>query len=389
MKERTNFSRKQLMMIGVLVVLLLALIIIPWRMAAGHAMISLSLNRIEVSPDGKHIAAAYRWQYSGEDSRAIANSLYTVYNLETGNAEQQLSMKRTPWLAWLACFTPDSRYIPIRTGFHWERLDIKTGQRTKLNVKDSFMKMARDGAGYWVELDHRVVTKQSSSKILKDITLLDLATGTVLRRLPPLAGIIRGQSDDGSKVVTAHYDDMGQGFLQGYHCYDARSGRELSSFSEGKGRISYALFMTMNQDGSRFATLSQNDRRQDQKITVWDTRTGQVIKAINIFGDDFTSISLNPAGTLLAGNKCNLKRVLLWQVDNGAILHTLPININADQCEGKVAFTADGRRLILAGTPRFSLPTGLSANDRLIKVWDVQSGALLKTIEVGGGNSDG
>ncbi len=62
MKERTRFSRRHLAVLGALLLLLLALLLIPWRMAKSQAQlpqVRWSLQSMEVSPDGKHVAVAF------------------------------------------------------------------------------------------------------------------------------------------------------------------------------------------------------------------------------------------------------------------------------------------------------------------------------------------
>lgn len=403
MKERTHFSRKQLALIGALVALLLALIVIPWRMAAGqtttvtpqaaqpgNSPMIWHLNDMKVSPDGKHIAVA-SWrspdngirpvrQPSTQDELEHTLSCYAVYNLETGNIEQQFSIAKC--CPWLARFTPDSRYIPITTdsGTNWERLDINTGQRTKLNVNSPLWRgVTQDGTGYWVD-EYPQTQMTFPLPPQNQFTLLalhNIATGKVLRRLPLLAGEFRAISDDDSTVVTLNYDETpGVVPLMVYHCYDARTGHELSSYSEGKGRKSF--FTSMSRDGSRIALYSYrivDHQGLDRKDTVWDSHTGKVINTLIDVGGLAT---LNPAGTLLAVN--NADGVLLWQVDTGAIMYTLP---RAQVGFNQVTFTPDGTRIITAGTGEND------QHDLPIKVWDVQSGDLLKTIDIGLDDLDG
>ena len=81
-----------------------------------------------------------------------------------------------------------------------------------------------------------------------------------------------------------------------------------------------------------------------------------------------SSVIFSPNGLLLAGCGCYEETVIIWDVRTGGVKFRLKGNTDMLLC---ASFSADGQILAAGG------------NDREIKLWNVHSGILLRSIQTG------
>jgi WD40 repeat protein len=107
------------------------------------------------------------------------------------------------------------------------------------------------------------------------------------------------------------------------------------------------------------------------KVRLWDSKTGKDIHnpEEDSFGNlyDATSVAFSPDGKLLAaGNEGGDNEVVVWNVVSGEESYRL------SKAKSPVAFNKSGTRLATA------------SGDDFIKIWDVETGEKLRTIEGAG-----
>ena len=115
---------------------------------------------------------------------------------------------------------------------------------------------------------------------------------------------------------------------------------------------------TFSPDGKRVLTGSR-----DGKARVWDLATGQVLMALE-HGSVVYSVAYSPDGrTIATGGDQDDGEARLWDTESGALLkkfaaHAEPVL--------SVAFSRDGRQLLTA------------SYDKTARLWDIESGAQLR-----------
>jgi WD40 repeat protein len=159
--------------------------------------------------------------------------------------------------------------------------------------------------------------------------------------------------------------------------WDAQTGHEFFTI---RGHASLVSGVSFSPDGKRLASASW-----DGTVKVWDAQTGQNPTALK-WGGLVTSVAISPDGKLLAATGSAPGpgkgprpggRVKVWDIQTGKELYSL------EGGGASVAFSPDGKRLASAsGWAGLALgPKGLLGE---VKVWDMQTGKILHTLTGGG-----
>lgn len=146
--------------------------------------------------------------------------------------------------------------------------------------------------------------------------------------------------------------------------WDVASGRLIRTL-EGHSDMVYSV--AVSADGTRLVSGSK-----DGTVKLWQAATGRVIHSFERSRDGYgegyrptvLAVAFSPDGKLiLAGSDETLR---LWDAESGALLRSIKGHAGTVQ---SVAFSPDGTRL-LSGS-----------KDGAVKLWDVATGGLLRTIE--------
>ncbi len=119
-------------------------------------------------------------------------------------------------------------------------------------------------------------------------------------------------------------------------------------------------------DGRRLASVGDNT------IKIWDVNSGTCLKTMEELKDKVTSIAYSPDGKGLASAGYNTVRI--WDAESGACLKTLSGHRGTVL---SVVYTPDGRSLACGS---FDSGTLCRKVDSFIQIWDVNSGACLRTL---------
>jgi hypothetical protein len=130
-----------------------------------------------------------------------------------------------------------------------------------------------------------------------------------------------------------------------------------------QGPPGFGSGLCFSPDGRRLASAYW-----EGTVKVWDARTGQEAFTLGGHGGSLTDVCFSPDGKRLATASGD-KTVRVWDAQTGKEL--LTITEHTDTVRG-VAFSPDGKRLASAGDGRVS--THLTAPDKTVRVWDLQTG---------------
>jgi WD40 repeat protein len=187
----------------------------------------------------------------------------------------------------------------------------------------------------------------------------DIATGKEIYRLPGAGGQVYGVaiSPDGTKLLSCGGDRL-------IHVWDAANGQEVKQL---KGHTDEVHGVAISPDG-RIAASSGNDCQ----LRLWNLDNGELIASPGNAGGGLGA-AFSPDGKLIA-TWANDHMVRLWDVKERKELRCLE---GHKEWVAAGAFSRDGSRL-LTGT----WPPELVVRPSDLKLWEVATGKLLRTIDV-------
>ena len=186
------------------------------------------------------------------------------------------------------------------------------------------------------------------------IKIWDVKSGKLVRTIDghPEGVVSVVFSPDGSKLATnsTKWD---------FRVWDARTGKAVERIPLAKETI-YSL--DFSPDGNFIAVLDSDG------VNLIDSTTGRMVASLIENSEGASSVIFSPNGLLLAGCGCYEETVIIWDVRTGGVKFRLKGNTDMLLC---ASFSADGQILAAGG------------NDREIKLWNVHSGILLRSIQTG------
>ncbi len=139
-----------------------------------------------------------------------------------------------------------------------------------------------------------------------------------------------------------------------------------------EGHSDWVNSVTITPDGKR--AISASD---DKTLNIWDIQSGALLHTLEGHSDWVNAVSVTPDGKR-AISASEDKTLNIWDIQSGDLLHILEghsLGVNA------VAITTDGKRAISASGGNTLSREYIFFRDFTLKIWDIQSGALLHTLE--------
>ncbi|NET36944.1 MAG: NACHT domain-containing protein [Cyanothece sp. SIO1E1] len=317
----------------------------------GHA------NRVRIlafSPDGTTLA-------SGSSDHQVK-----LWDINTGSCLQTLPEHQDE--VWSVAFSPDGQMLASGGVDGVVRLWwVNTGECGKsLKVDEKYVFSAI------FSVDGQRLLSSGNEHIIK---VWDIRTEQCLMSLEGHCERIRmlALSTDGETLISGSEDRT-------IKVWDIRTGQCLQTLA---GHADKILSVAFNSQGNLFASGSF-----DQTVKIWSMRTGQCLQTLQGHTSWVWSIAFHPAGDLLASSGLD-QQVKLWDVHTGQCVRTLQgyaqlirslaLASNPDQPNPDTARPNNQATTVeLDRSRRQMLASG--SLDGAIRLWEVQTGQLLKTL---------
>lgn len=220
---------------------------------------------------------------------------------------------------------------------------------------------------------HKALSQDGSSLVTLDeekgeASLWELPSGALVRSWPTARG--------DAKLDLFALSPNGQ--------LVAAGGPGLELWDAATGNVVHRLLKADDGYPGKSLKFSADGRRVisapwGEKIRVWDVRSGRQVLEL---GEDenVNHIATSADGRLIATghHQCEAK---LWDARTGKLLRSLNQSRDAARCSVRsVAFTPDSQWLLTGGHSE-GLSSGSGQLEQSIKIWDVKTGKLARTIE--------
>jgi WD40 repeat protein len=347
-----------------------------WRLTDGkmqRIVANDALSKAVFSPDGQLLATCAK------------NYTVTLWNSSTGEKVRELAGPAGDMMV----FSPDGQTLATATQNTLVLWDVASGSMQRMLVWD-----AAEGVSVSFSTDGTTIASGSYDGSIHLRRVRDgMVTHTLVGHTDRVTDI--AFSPGGRMLASASWDRT-------IKLWDVTNGsliRTLEGHTDAVSAIAFSPDSTKLVSGSCL---------YDGTVKVWDVANGKVIHTLTGHTDRISDVAFSPNGRLVASASWD-KQVLVWLVKDGALLYRLQghtdwvrsiafsqktqlLASGADDGTIQIWSVLDGTLVrtlqsndwvsAIAFSPDGSLlATGSWLNTKLVHLWDVETGALLKSLQ--------
>ncbi len=263
-------------------------------------------------------------------------------------------------------FSPDGTQIAVGSATGVWIYDVRTGAELALLTDHT----SRTGEVVFSP-DGKTLATGLNSKIL----LWNTATGKLLKTFKIIEdGVVKALRfiDDGKTLRCDYYDgsvrlwDITTGVKKDFRPAPPRGLKGIPRHIMGQEVTAADLYLN-NVDNKGIFAVGEIDG----KIRLDDAMTGQHLKTLQDHKNRISKLLFSPDGTLLVSNAYNQAPLRLWDVTTGKLLKTLTKDLDIHR--QILNFSKDGKTLACSAWMR-------KTGDRKIELWDVATKTLRTTL---------
>lgn len=198
----------------------------------------------------------------------------------------------------------------------------------------------------------------------------DIESGALLRTFSGHSGGVTAValSGDARRAISGSSD-------QTLKLWDTSTGDLLRTF---EGHSSGVNTVALSTDGRRALSGSL-----DRTLKLWDVEHGTLLRTFEGHSDSVNSVILDERGQRVLSGSSD-RTLKLWNIQTGAVLRTFegnayPVAAVALSSDGKRALSGHSRGVIVAHTQAGKQL--LAGADHTLKLWDIETGELVRTFE--------
>lgn len=200
---------------------------------------------------------------------------------------------------------------------------------------------------------YKIIDPNSDEKITGNIVVLNSDNGNIIntlaRDVEQLSGLVF--SPDGTKAAG--------GLGNNIKIWDVQTGREFRTLT---GHTEDIMSVCYSNDGRQIISGAR-----DQTAKIWSSDNGREIRTISLGNNPtLNSVVISPNGKMVASSFGYDKSIIVWNVDTGSQVLTLP-----KAWYVKVLFTVNNAQII-----------SHTRNRDTVTIWDVNNGDKVRQFQI-------
>jgi WD40 repeat protein len=318
--------------------------------------------------------------YSLDGKRIISSSLDKTIKIWDANTGKLINKIKDHNGACSAAFSPNGKQIVSGSLDNaiiiWDVSGLKNGHgieragrtpRAREFVPNKNFRLFKTLKGHVTDIecigfstDGKQIVSTSRGQT-NPVRVWDANTGQLLRTLSKGGNHVSyvAFSPNGKRIIG------GGGSADEPRVWDANTGQLLGTLvPSGVGRDPYYSFLAYSPNGKQIISFGF-----DATIKVWDANTGKELGALKGHTARIWDAAYSPDGKLIVSASAGANKLIIWDANTGQLLRTFG---NDPSAVSSVHFSPDGKRVVSLGS--------YGIRGASIKFWDANTGRLINTI---------
>jgi RNA polymerase sigma factor (sigma-70 family) len=168
---------------------------------------------------------------------------------------------------------------------------------------------------------------------------------------------------------------LASGDLTTTHLWECRTGHEIASFRSPEMAKGNVIGVYSLAFSPEGTLLAVGEG--DMGITLWEVAAGKAVRRLKKRGGSFDSLAFSPDGKTLVSAS---ERIVVWDVASGAELRTIPVGDKYNRTP--IALSSDGKILATGSDRPLARGQQVYKLEGTLHLWDVATGKILQQWEL-------